>query len=153
MLAMKDHAFQHIAGIPFVAQVPFSHDDLESLNWCVDRQKDKVKTGKVYLYVSSFLLVVVVWLMMNDNVQIVWASIGCGFLILSILLCSQFTWSCYHKQKRIERDLKQGCVRQYEGVITDVEHWLVKSKLLKNDFNQVQKVEVLGVSGEIHRIN
>ncbi len=65
------------------------------------------------------------------------ASISGGILFISIILCSQFTLLYQRQKKLIESDLEQGYLWRFEGKVTETEHAIVKSALLKNDSSRV----------------
>ena len=99
------------------------------------------------------MLIVTLRLLISSKEQTVLLFIGSGIFLISAIFCQHFTSSCQRQQKLIESDIQQGYLWRFEGHVIDTEHRLVKIGLLKNDLNRVQKVEVLPISGKIHRTN
>jgi hypothetical protein len=150
---IKEMAPQVLAGLPFVARVALGDDDREFLGRLVDTRREKIRRGQANVVKCLLLLAVAAWLALGGKAQIVLAGIGCILLVVSCLWCVQFTLYYRRQLRLLEADLMQNCVCRFEGTVGDAEHWLIGSGLLSNDAGRIQRVEVLPVSGKVHRTN
>lgn len=150
---MTRAALQELTGLPLVAEIPFSDNDLNFLNRYIDTRKEKINSEKTLTRLCLFLIALAVVLSIDDNSKIVILLPSSIILLFSIVICRRFALSCQSQQQLLESDLKQNVLLRFEGKVTDAKHFLIRSALLKSDAERIQKIEVLPISGKIHRVN
>jgi ABC-type multidrug transport system fused ATPase/permease subunit len=135
-----------IAGMPLVAQVPFSDYDLEWLNRFVSSRDDKLKRGRFNIIACLVLVLVTIGMLFYSNTQLFLVLLGLGVLLIGEILFLELTMMYRQERELVKQDLLEGYVCRYAGKITDPEHWVVKSGLLRQDLVQSQLIEILPVS-------